>query len=264
MTPCLAVAPTAAAPTPTLAERLAPFAENARYTLAPRLPELAKLRERPARADYAQYAQTAAFLAFVGLDGDPDAPEAFDWAGQAERLRKETIRELKRALFGRESDIWDAACRDSARRDGAAVEGVRWSAWDQEPGAPLARGWGMSSGNAPSDRDGHSVGGDRFQQRAVYAARRDEAELAERLQRLLPVLRDVLAPEQYRILVGYYLDDKSQHALAAELVATNAAYQGPGGHARAVNRVNSALSKARKNAAARLGQEWRELAREVA
>jgi len=84
------------------------------------------------------------------------------------------------------------------------------------------------------------------------------------LESLWTDVRAALSPADAELLEQVYRRGIEPKALAAQMVATNPAYAGPGGFDRAHQNVWQRLSRARARASERLPSTWRDRARDIA
>lgn len=202
--------------------------------------------------DIQHLALTAAFEGFLELGGNPETPDTFDWDGSTTALEKRGLLWLKRETLGRNSEFGDVATRLSPRKTGAFVEAYRWTAWQyaafEQPGrrsAVTAFSGGVVRLEYPQPLP------------------QDTAFETPDLSTFLTDLAAVLDTQSFQWLVERFRDGVTQNEQIARLVAETPSYQTEGGWKRAENYVNKKVSRARKRAAAVLGDRWATVAREV-
>lgn len=209
-------------------------------------------------ADVEHLALTAAFEGFLELGGVPEAPESFDWPGHATSLEKRGLLWLKRETLGRQSEFGDVATRLSPRKTGAFVDTYRWSAWKHVTFSPHNQMPGTS-------HIGSELRSMACAERLEYLepTAQDAAIDAPDLSAFLRDLASVLDAQSFQWLVERFRDGVSQTEQIARFIAATPSYQGEGGQKRAEDYINKKVSRARKRAAAVLGDRWAAVAREV-
>jgi hypothetical protein len=249
MTACVAPRPTPSAAPAALLAYLAPVVERAGQLCFRIMRDAERLTgDEMARAEYRHHVAASAVLAYVDLGGDCDAPDAFDWDAAREALLSRTMAHLRATIVGKASDFRDVQNRCTPRREVALDPAAQWTQW-------RVGGEDRRALRRRSLLGGNLRGGD---------AAADEALAEEALADLPAALAGVLSPTEWTWVVERYRDGVPQTAQIAALVARDPRYQGEGGAARAENRINVAVHRAKRKARERLGARWAALAAEVA
>lgn len=234
----------------TLVARLDPVARQARVGIRALAHEVyTNLGDSVDPVEFQHTSESSAFLAFTALGGDPDRPDDFDWVAGLPALVAATIRNIEVELAGPHSRYWDFRARMRRRSERAVIKDYRWTQWDSAGGIAPDEGFGSGTvfewcyQNTPQELDYHQIEMD-----ALHAA-----------------LDDVLTPQEVHLLVEHYMYGRSYRDLADDMLAANDLLRhDPRGHVKAMNRIASALHRARLRAADRLGVRWFRLLEDAA
>lgn len=197
--------------------------------------------------DVQHFVLSAAFEAFLDLGGNPDAPEAFDWAANELTLEKRGLRWLRKEVVGRKSEFGEVTARLKNRKNSAFVDCYRWTAWTYE---------NFNSSRAIA----HNTVGFEY----TVPSDADKALQEEEVGMFVDDLKKTLNEREFQWLIERYVEGLPQSVQIDRLVSENPEYQTADGRKRAEGFLNVAIWRARERAKAVLGDKWREIAKDVA